>query len=347
MNYGNICKICGYQFEDGNIEESIEQHIKEKHFIDYQDYYEMIMLGEPSESCWKCGNPRYTISPWLDNFHLPCSCCIDVDNKYSLEELSKSIQGKIQEFQNNILRNRYYQYILSITPEERHWFLPKNFNSGVENLTNLKKLRKIRIDRNNQIFYVTNTLGTSREISSRNLKNLRMEVIDLKVTKEPGGEFTIGDLGYKIYLPEVIPFDGRHHSRSSILNPAAKRSSKRLKIGNTGECIKFWSTQNPTVKSILSIKDSSNKTINLRDLDGYTQWIIKFGILKTKEIIGRVFEIYNEIFKYLSWIEDPVFLLNSFEIPIPGLELGMILSWSWEDQDYENKGGEIIKLSIV
>lgn len=347
MNYGNICKICGYQFEDGNIEESIEQHIKEKHFIDYQDYYEMIMLGEPSESCWKCGNPRYTISPWLDNFHLPCSCCIDVDNKYSLEELSKSIQGKIQEFQNNILRNRYYQYILSITPEERHWFLPKNFNSGVENLTNLKKLRKIRIDRNNQVFFVTNTLGTSREISSRNLKNLRMEVIDLKVTKEPGGEFTIGDLGYKIYLPEVIPFDGRHHSRSSILNPAAKRSSKRLKIGNTGECIKFWSTQNPTVKSILSIKDSSNKTINLRDLDGYTQWIIKFGILKTKEIIGRVFEIYNEIFKYLSWIEDPVFLLNSFEIPIPGLELGMILSWSWEDQDYENKGGEIIKLSIV
>ena len=141
-----------------------------------------------------------------------------------------------------------------------------------------------------------------------------MEVIDLKVTKEPGGEFTIGDLGYKIYLPEVIPFDGRHHSRSSILNPAAKRSSKRLKIGNTGECIKFWSTQNPTVKSILSIKDSSNKTINLRDLDGYTQWIIKFGILKTKEIIGRVFEIYNEIFKYLSWIEDPVFLLNSFDL---------------------------------
>ena len=347
MDYGNVCKICGYQLEEENLEESLEQHIKEKHFLEYQDYYEILMLGEPSERCWKCGNPRYTISPWLDYFHLPCSCCIDVDNKYNLEELSKSIREKLHEFQNNILRNRYLEYILSVTQEERHWIIPKSFNTGTENLMTLKKLRKTRIDRNNQIFRVTNILGTSREISSRNLKNLDMEVLDLKVTREDGGEFTIGDSGYKIYLPEVIPFDGRHHSRSSILNPAAKRSSKRLKIGNSGDCIKFWSTQNPTVKSILSLKDSSGKNINLRDLEEETQWIIKFGILKTKEILGRVFEIYNEIFKYLLWIEDPVFLLNSFEIPNPNLELGMILSWSWEDQDYENKGGEIIKLSIV
>ena len=348
MTPGNVCRICGYKFEEENIEESIERHINKKHFLDYQDYYEIITTGTPDEHCWKCGNPRYTISPWLDYFHLPCSCCIDVDNKYHLKELSNTIISKVIEYQNNLLRNRYYQYIISLDFEDRRWFLPKSIPTGADNLMTLKRLRKTRIDKANQIFRVTNILGTSREISSRNLNNLDFEVYDLKLTKDDSLEAWIfEDLGYYIYLPEIIPFDGRHHSRSSILNPLAKRSSKRIKISSTGECIKFYHTQNPTVKSILVMKDSSGKRINLGDLSEMNQWKIKSGILRTKELLSRVFDIYNEIFKYMSWIEDPVFLLNSLSIPIPNLEMGLIFYWSWEDHDYENKGGEIIKLSIL
>ena len=346
MDLGNICKLCGYEFNNENLEDSIEKHLKEKHFLDYQDYYEIVKTGNPFECCWKCGKPRYTISPWLDMFHLPCTHCVDFNNKHFLQELQESIISNISNFQSCILRNKYYQYVLSLEPEERKRILPKSFSITAENLMNLKKLRKTRIDRSNQIFKVTNPLGTSSEISERNMMNLNLEVIDLKVTKDETGIFEIGDTGLYISLPEVVKFDIKHHSRNSILNPSSKRSSKRLKMSN-GDCIKFFSTPNPTTKSILLLQNKKGKTINYEDLEEETKWLVKFGILKTREILNRIFEIYNEIFKYLSWVDDHVFLLNSFKSPMPNLELGMIFEWSWENHDYENKGGEIIKLSII
>ena len=347
MTVGNVCRLCGYSFDDENLEESIEKHIKEKHYIDYRDYYEIITTGDITSNCWNCGGPRYMVSPWIENSFLPCSCCIDFDNKHKLKEVQETITSIISGYQNSLLRNRYYQYILSLTKNERRKLLPKSFEiiSGI--LQEIKKYRKTKIDRSNQIFKVVNQVGTSSEISSRNIENLNLEVYDLKVQKMEDGSYKLGDLDLYVRLPEITTYDNRHHSRNSILNPTAKRASKRLRFNESGECIKFYSPPNQTVKSILILKNKKGKTVNLRDLPEETQWKVKFGILKTKEILGRVFEIYNEILKFLSWIEDPVCILNSLDFPFPNLELGMILSWSWEDQDYENKGGEIIKLSIL
>ena len=347
MGAGNVCRLCGYTFDDENLEESIEKHLKEKHYIDYRDYYEILTTGDIESSCWNCGGPRYMISPWIENSFLPCSCCIDLDNKHKLKEVQDNIFSILSGYQGNLQRNKNYQYIISLTKEERRKFLPKSFEAISITLQEIKKFRKTKIDRSNQVYRIINLPGTSSEVSSRNLGNLDMEVYDLKVQKIEDGLYKLGDLDIYINLPEVTNYDNRHHSRNSILNPAAKRASKRLRFNNTGECIKFYSPPNPTVKSILTLKDKKGKTINLRDLPDETQWLVKFGVLKTKEILGRVFEVYNEIFKYLSWIEDPVFLLNSLDLPFPNLELGLILSWSWEDQDYEYKGGEVIKLSIL
>lgn len=347
MIVGNICKLCGYTFDEENLEESIEKHIKEKHFIDYRDYYEILTTGNIESNCWNCGNPRYMVSPWINNSFLPCSCCIDIDNKHKLKDVQKSIFSIIEEYENNLLRNKYYQYIISLTPEERHNFLPKSIEDLSGILQEIKKYRKTKIDRTGQIFKVIHQLGTSPEISSRNIANLDLEVYDLKVQKMEDGSFKVGDLDLFIWLPEITNYDNRHHSRNSILNPTAKRSSKRLRFNKTGECIKFYSTPNPTVKSILILKNEKGKNVNLRELSEEIQWFVKFGILKTKEILSRIFEVYNEIFEYLVWIEDPVFILNSLDFPFPNLELGMILRWAWEDHDYENRGGEVIKLSIV
>ena len=345
MTHGNVCKLCGYQFEEENLEESIEQHLKEKHFLGYQDYYEIITTGEPSGVCWKCGNPRYTISPWLDHFHLPCSCCINFDNKHNLSEIQNEVISVVKGFQGRLLKDKYTQYILSISPQERQRLLPKSFQTISDILLDLKRQKRARIDKSHLI-RVTNILGTSPEISKRNLGNLDLELIDFKVCHLGDGRFEMGDSGYCIGLPEVTSYDGRHHSRNSILNPAAKRSSKRLKITD-GDCIKFFSTPNPTVRSILALYDKSGKQVSLGDLSEETQWRIKFGILKTKEILSRVFEVYNEILKFIFWMEDPVFLLNSVTLPLPNLEMGMVLKWSWEEHDYENLGGETIKLSIL
>ena len=339
------CGLCGCSLPCNNLEENLSIHLREKHFIGYQDYCEMILLGHPTESCWKCGKPRYIISPWLDHFHLPCSCQIDPENKRGLQEIQKGIISVIQEYQGNLGRNKFYQYLVSLSPEDRQNLYPKNFKEMTDVLKELKKLEKTRIDKT-QIFKVENILGTSPEISFRNLGNLRITPIDFQVGQD-SGRFILGDTGLSIYLPELIPFDSKHHGRASILNPLATRNTKRLRIGDSKDCIKFYSTPNPSVRSILALKDDSGKTLSLGDLDSETQWKVRFGIIRTKELLTLILDIYNEIFKFLGGIEDSVFLLNSFEIPVPTLDMGMIFSWSWEDQGHENPGGKIIKLSIL
>lgn len=345
MISGNICGLCGEPLAGENLERALEEHLRTKHYLSYQDYYETMTLGTPTSPCWKCGAPRYSISPWLDNFYLPCSCRLDPDNKRGLLEVQGEIISVLKEFQSTLGRSKYYQYILSLSPLERQRFLVRNFKGASDLLQSLKRTGKLRIDKTHLI-EVVSPLGFSGEISARNLGNLEMRPLEFKVALSPDGRYSLGDTGLYISLPEIIPFDNRHHSRASILNPAAKRSAKRLKL-ESGECIRFWATPNSSVRSILALQNAQGESVGLRELDLRTQWKVKFGILKTKDVLGRILEIYNEIFKYLAWIEDPVFILNSFKIPLPSLELGMILSWSWEDQDYENKGGTVIKLSIL
>lgn len=339
------CKLCGYTFQDDNLEESIETHLREDHFIDYKDYYELVVTGNPSEKCWKCGSNRYIITPWLDQFHLPCTDCINYDNRVSMVEMQNEIISVTKNFQRSISKNRFYQYVLSLDSKQRQKFLPKNIESISDNLNTLKKMGKYKIDKS-QLFYIKNITGTSSEISQRNINNLYMEFIDFEVTQEDDGRFCLGNTGYYISLPQSVEFDSRHHSRNSILNPAAKRSSKRLRIGDNGDCIRFYYTPNPTSRCILQLTDKNNKQIEYTELSDYTKWIIRSCILRTKEIRTRVFEIYNEIFKYISWIKDSVFLSNSISIPI-NTDIGMIFTWSWSEQNTEELGGEVIKLSIL
>lgn len=341
------CKLCGYVFDEEDIEGSIEAHIQEKHFLGYRDYYEVITTGTPYIDCWKCGSPRYAISPYLSGAYLPCYCCVNPGNKQSSQEIKSDFYSKIKEYQGKILKSRYYQYILSLTQSQRENLLPKNIEIQSENLLSLKRRTENRIEKSS-IFQVTNTLGRSSEISSRNLDALGMKVSDLKVSESSSGMWKIGETGFYVSLPEVIQFDSKHHSRGSILNPAAKRTTRRLRLSESGECIKFWNVSNLIPKTILFLSNGLGELVSFQDLPEETKWKIKFGILKTKPLLTRIFEIYNELLKYVIFLEDSVFLLNSIDIPLSQGTSGFTLTWSWEEYPWEEtKEDTNIKLSIL
>ena len=340
------CKLCGFVFPEDNLEESIENHLQERHFIGYQDYYEIITTEIPFIGCWKCGEPRYILSPILPDIHLPCSCCMNPGNKQGIQEIRGDFFSKIRDYQGKIIKSRYYQYILALSPGQREQLLPKDIKIQSDNLLALKRTSGSRIDKSS-IFTVQSVLGRSPEISARNLGALKMEVTEFKITQDGPGKWKLGDTGLTLALPEVVPFDPKHHSRGSILNPGAKRTTRRLKLSDSGDCIKFWNSPNLSVKSILFLSDSSGLPVSYQDLSVDLRWKIRAGILKTKPILVRVLEIYNEILKYTEILKDQVFLLNTVEIPGGCGPLNLKLTWGWEDYPWESLDDSYINLSIL
>ena len=158
------CKLCGYVFDENNLEESIESHLQEKHYLNYQDYYEVTTTGNPHIECWKCGSPRYILSPYLSGVYLPCSCCVNPGNKQSVQEIRLDFFSKIKEYQGKILKSKYYQYILSLSQQEREKLLPKDIEIQEENLLGIKRMNGARLDKST-IVSITNTLGRSSEIA--------------------------------------------------------------------------------------------------------------------------------------------------------------------------------------
>lgn len=344
MEILNICKICGYEFDNSNLEESIEEHLWKEHFLRYQDYYEVVATESTFTQCWKCGSTRYTLSPYLESIYLPCSNCIESETKRSLKEMQDQLWAYIDEYENTIIRNKFYQYFLSMDVNERSRLLPRIFKTQSDMLGELKRLRKTKFDKSHLI-KITNKLGSTPEISTRNMKNLDIETLEFRLTKTCDGRYKLGDLDLYVSLPEVIPYDYRHHSRYSLLNPSSKRSSKRLKL-ESNECIKLGKTQNPVVRCILGLTNTVGERVNLEDLDSEIKWKIKFGILKTKEILSRVFEVYNELLKYIDNVKDSVFLLNSVKLPFQNNNIEFIFTWSSDEQKYEIEENKI-KLSIL
>lgn len=338
------CELCGFVFDEDNIEESIESHLQEKHYLGYQDYYEIKTLGTPNISCWKCGSPRYTISPYISGSYLPCSCCINPRSKQGIQEIRQDLFSKIREYQGKLVKSRYYQYAISLSQSQRERLLPKDLEIQSEVLSEIKR-NDIKLDKSS-IFKVNHLLGRSSEISFRNLDALSMEVSEFKATEVSPGKWKLGEKDLYLKLPEVVPYDPKHHSRGSILNKSAKRTTRRLKLSETGECIKFWNIPGVGTKTILSLVDGEDKIVQYQDLSEEIRWKIRFGILKTKPILTRVFEIYNELIRYVIGIEDSVFLLNSFKIPSGPSIFNLRLTWSWEDQSCEAEEN-YIKLSIL
>lgn len=344
-----ICNICGQEIPDLCLEENLEKHLREVHFLSYSDYYEIVKLSN-QDKCWKCGSPRYYLSPFLETF-IPCLKCLNPKKSKEIREIRAYIYNEINSYLDLIKKNKHYQYLLSLSPIERSKCLPKSFEKMSEILNELKKKYCVRYEKTNLI-EVKNILGTPGEISERNFNNLSM-ISHQSSLEQKDNKFVFHLTPHKnLYIlpPEIVKFDYRHHSRYSILNRNSTRKSKRIRL-DSGECLKFWMSTNQTVRSIFYILDENGNNLQLGDLEEKDQFRLKQELLVNPVTRTRIIDIYNEIIKYTTVISDSVFLLNTTKLPVfLKKPLKFILSWSGEDQGNETQEDTeeiLVKLSIL
>lgn len=335
------CVLCGKELiSSSHLELDILEHLKEFHFITYQEYYEILKTSYSETLCWKCGKPRQQICPYINSYYLPCWDCVS-DKKNDIQEAGNSIMNNIKDYQKEIIKNKYYQYLLASSDILKS-ALPKSFPEISDLLEKLRQRDKLKIGKDTS-FDISRILGAPMEISERNLINLNLMVSDnISITKNKiGFEITLGSKQFDILLPEVCEYDVRHHSRHSILNLGSKRNTKKLKMEN-GDCIKFWNTKFQNTKSILQLKDKLGNQIDPDIISQEDFFLLKLSILRNKSIMKRVFEVYNEICKYIETLKDSVFLKNTIFL---GVNKNSSLSLTWKPE-LSNEPGQI-NLSIL
>lgn len=333
------CELCGWESEDG----SLEEHLLESHFISYRRYYERFIAGGVEETCYRCGYPRYLVSPHLLEY-LPCEACGQGCSKRVFEERRRDVLGIIKEYQDSLGKNRYHQYFLAYSAID--WILGGILQTGLDLLGKRKKELKLRLDKT--VFpSLEFDSGYPKEISERNLDHIILGIReDIKVLGESPGRFIvrIGRKEFIICLPEVVEFDIRYHSRHSILNPLSTRSSKRLKLkSQSGDYIKIYGRSERT---ILKLLDRDGEEMRFSDLPEDIQGDLKLVILGWKPIRDRVLEVYNEISLYCDFIYDRAFMLSSY--PIPNTKtFKFYFTWTPTEMPDVEDIGENIKLSVI
>ena len=335
------CVLCGKEFvSNSHLELDIEEHLREFHFMTYQEYYEMIKTSYSETLCWKCGISRQQLCPYINSYYLPCRSCIS-DKKSDIQEATNTIVEYIKDYQKEIMKNKYYQYLLADNNILKA-MLPKSFLDISNLLEKLRTRDKLKIGKDSS-FSVTRILGSPIELSERNLRNLNISVSDnISVIKNKiGYEITLGDCSFDVLLQEICEYDVRHHSRHSILNLNSKRNTKKLKM-ESGDCIKFWNTKFQNTKSILQIRNKSGDIIDPDSLSDDYFFLLKISILRSKPIMKRVFEVYNEICKYIETLRDSVFIKNTIFL---GVNKNNSLSLTWKPE-LSNEPGQI-NISIL
>ena len=149
----------------------------------------------------------------------------------------------------------------------------------------------------------------------------------------------IGD--YEIRFPEMVPFDKKHHSRYSILNPNGDRKSKRLKISD--QCVKLFNTEYDNVKSLFKLYKNGEE-FPIRNLTYQDYVIIKLGIMRNKAFTKLIFDVVLEISRFVKTLRDTVFLKNTVLLDPDKGDTGFNLLWS---PISEYRTDDFINISII
>ena len=182
-----ICPYCGEPLED-----NLEEHLEENHFMGVRDFYESgeLLLGS-SEKCLKCGSHRLPLSLvyGANNYFLPCWRCIG-DDKYEKPQAVDTVRRAIKDYLSQIEGDRFLQMYLSdsIFSETT---LPHGYSE-------FKKVLKILqgsydIDRN-KLWVPDFNPGYPRIISGENTKGLK--IVDIERA------FNVRDLPQTIVSPQ-------------------------------------------------------------------------------------------------------------------------------------------------
>lgn len=315
----NRCPFCNHTFSDLG---DIELHFIYNHFLTMQSYYEMNDSLWNDERCFKCGNPRPPLTYIEPNeYSLPCWDCNY--KKYERNQMVDTVLAAIKEYMQKVVKDRYLQMFL-VSDLYFEWTLGHTY----EDFRNvLKSLRKYGRD---EIWFLDWVPGFPKTISKDNIDGIEVKNIgDWYKVVSNNDEIIINS--WKVVLPEIIPFDKRHHSRYNIFNTASSPgTTKRLRLfkEDKDRCIKLYNKgeDSDNTKSIFSVTDLEGKSIQLSEQD---LTVTKLVLMRNKTYIRLICSVVEELVRNAKIYSDAVFLRNTFIIDNERNDsLKINLSWS-------------------
>lgn len=316
--------------------EQFEKELKSKHFMGYRDFCEVKLLETNVDDdgfCYRCGNqlePLTYLDP--DFYYCPCWNC-PPKRKSEKEAQTESIIRNMKEFYSNLVGDRYFQLFLVDDIYFKTTF-PHKYEVFKKVVNSLDPPGR------SDIWFLDWIPGYPKTISMDNLTGIKIVNLtslydNISLEKDM---ITIGD--YEIRYPEFIPFENKHHSRYSILNPNGDRRGKRLKLGD--QSVKFFNTEDENTKSIFKLYKDGNE-MPIRNLTYQDYVIIKLALMRNKAFIKLVFDIVLEMSRFVGTVRDSVFLKNTVVLD-PAKETGLNLLWT---PISEYKTSEFINISII
>lgn len=332
------CTWCGYKNADP-IE--FEKHLKEEHFINYQEYCEIELTHKKDldNFCFRCNKYKNSLTTLVKDFYyLPCrACSSSLTKKSDKQEVISNILKNIKSFYDYILNDRYLQLFLVDNIYHKSTY-------SHDYVEFKKVLGKLELPNRNDLWLIGWNSGYPLIITLENLSGIK--VLNLtKNYKIISDKDNIEVNNYKILFPEIVPYDKQHFSRYNILNLNSNRKTKRLKLDNSSNCIKFFNNPGTGVKSIFKIVDTTTgELVDLKSLDHQDYTIIKLVLLRNKNYMRFIFSILLEFLKFCNKVKDSVFLKNSISI---NKEKEAIVNISWDSLSNSIESNNLINISIL
>lgn len=324
------CPYCDYRYEELS---DLEEHLLTDHFLPIQSYYEMIPreVKGGDGKCYKCGSLRPPLT-YLNptGYYLPCWNCIT--NKYEKSQFITMTQSAIKDYYLKVIKDRYLQMFL-VSDLYFEWTLSHTYEEFKSVLKNLQKYSR------NKIWFLDWKKGFPKTISLENLDAIEVKLID-KWYEVDSGDTEIKINSWTVKLPDLIPFDQRHHSRHNILNLSGdSRNTKRLRLKDEkDQCIKFY--REGPVKSIFSIIGPTGEPV--QSLSEQDLTVTKLVLMRNKSFMKLIWSVVEELSKNVGVFSDSVFLRNTITINPEKKKLKVNLSWL-----PEKKRDGFINISIL
>lgn len=334
------CTWCGFK-SDNPIE--FEKHLIKEHFINYQEYCEIELTHQQKNLdnfCFRCNKYKNSLSTLIKDFYyLPCRLCSNsLTRKSDKQEIINIIIKNIKLYYDYILNDRYLQLFLIDGIYHKSTY-------SHDYLEFKKVLGKLDLPSRNDIWFLDWIPGYPKIISISNLTGIKTVNLtdNYKIISE---KENIVVNNYKILFPEIVPYDKQHFSRYNILNLNSNRKTKRLKLDNSSNCIKFFNTPETEVKSIFKIVDNkTNELIDINSLSYQDYTILKLVLLRNKNYMRMVFSIILELMKSCNKFKDSVFLKNSVKL---NQDKDPIINISWTPYTNNiNDDNKLINISIL
>jgi len=297
------------------------------HSLRYQDYVELGMLGlGNSKICPNCNKKLEPLTYMITNsYKLPCWNCVGSERI----ELVGSVEREIKDYYNRVLGDRYLQLFL-IDPIYFESTLTHSYDGFKEILGCLS------LPSRKDIWFVDWELGYPRTICKENLNGIKIVNLS-RFYKIESSQNLLKVNDITVCPPEIVEYGAsKHRSRFDVLNPKSERLTKRLRLGTTNECIKFYKTS-----SIFQLNDEEGIELEPDTLNKLGLLVVKLSLLRNKTYTRKIFEIIYNCLPSIGVFNDKVFLKNRV-VCNPTKDLELVFTWLPEKVE-ENK----INISIL